>query len=184
MYNERQSVIGRCKMKNTIIKSVLAVVFGIVIGVFSKWGDVIPGDNLIKYFGWISTGVIIWLVIGSFLIIKTKNRKEFSIVYSLFMISMLISYYIFSLFVVKYLAQRIVMFWIIMFIGSLILGNIIYGKKNTNLFRILFVLASIIFLIYDAIEINGINLKAVIPELLMVIYDLVIISKGINKAKN
>ena len=71
-----------------------------------------------------------------------------------------------------------------MFIGSLILGNIIYGKKNTNLFRILFVLASIIFLIYDAIEINGINLKAVIPELLMVIYDLVIISKGINKAKN
>ena len=71
-----------------------------------------------------------------------------------------------------------------MFIGSLILGNITYGKKNTNLFRILFVLASIIFLIYDAIEINGINLKAVIPELLMVIYDLVIISKGIKKAKN
>ena len=71
-----------------------------------------------------------------------------------------------------------------MFIGSLILENIIYGKKNTNLFRILFVLASIIFLIYDAIEINGINLKAVIPELLMVIYDLVIISKGIKKAKN
>lgn len=57
-------------------------------------------------------------------------------------------------------------------------------KKNTNLFRILFVLASIIFLIYDAIEINGINLKAVIPELLMVIYDLLVISKGINKAKN
>ena len=46
-------------MKNTIIKSVLAVVFGIVIGIFSKWGDIIPGDNLIKYFGWISTGVII-----------------------------------------------------------------------------------------------------------------------------
>ena len=29
--------------------------------------------------------------------------------------------------------------------------NIIYDKKNTNLFRILFILASIIFLIYDAI---------------------------------
>lgn len=170
-------------MKNIIIKSVLAVVFGIVIGVFSKWGDVIPGDNLIKYFGWISTGVIIWLVIGSFLIIKIKNRKEFSIVYSLFMISMLISYYVFSFLVVKYLVQKIVIFWIIMFIGSLILGNIIYDKKNTNLFRILFILASIIFLIYDAIEINGINLIAIIPEVLMVVYLLIIISKGIKEVK-
>ena len=171
-------------MKNTIIKSLLAVVFGIVIGIFSKWGDVIPGDNLIKYFGWISTGVIIWLVIGSFLIIKTKNRKEFSIIYSLFMISMLISYYVFSLLIVKYLVKRIVIFWIIIFIGSFILGNIIYGKKNTNLFRILFILASIIFLIYDAIEINGINLIAIIPELLMVVYVLIIISKSIKKTKN
>lgn len=170
-------------MKNIIIKSVLAVVFGIVIGVFSKWGDVIPGDNLIKYFGWISTGVIIWLVIGSFLIIKIKNRKEFSIVYSLFMISMLISYYVFSLLVVKYLVQKIVIFWIIMFIGLLILGNIIYDKKNTNLFRILFILTSIIFLIYDAIEINGINLIAIIPEVLMVVYLLIIISKGIKEVK-
>ena len=170
-------------MKNTIIKSVLAVVFGIVIGIFSKWGDVIPGDNLIKYFGWISTGVIIWLVIGSFLIIKTKYRKEFSIVYSLFMISMLISYYVFSLLVVKYLVQKIIIFWIIMFIGSLILGNIIYDKKKTNMFRILFILASIIFLIYDAIEINGINLIAIIPEVLMVVYILIITSKSIKETK-
>ena len=170
-------------MKNTIIKSVLAVVFGIVIGIFSKWGDIIPGDNLIKYFGWISTGVIIWLAIGSFLIIKAKNRKEFSIVYSLFMISMLISYYVFSLLVVKYLVQKIIIFWIIMFIGSLILGNIIYDKKNTNMFRILFILASIIFLIYDAIEINGINLIAIIPEVLMVVYILIITSKSIKETK-
>ena len=70
-----------------------------------------------------------------------------------------------------------------MFIGSLILGNIIYDKKNTNLFRILFILTSIIFLIYDAIEINGINLIAIIPEVLMVIYDLVIISKSIKEVK-
>lgn len=56
-------------------------------------------------------------------------------------------------------------------------------KKNTNLFRILFILASIIFLIYDAIEINGINLIAIIPEVLMVGYLLIIISKGIKKVK-
>lgn len=71
-----------------------------------------------------------------------------------------------------------------MFIGSLILGNIIYDKKNTYLFRILFILVSIMFLIYDAIEINGINLIAIIPEVLMVVYVLIIINKSIKKSKN
>ena len=99
------------------------------------------------------------------------------------MISMLVAYYIFSAVVVKYFFRKIVIFWIIMFIGSLILGNLIYSKKNTNLFRILFILVSIVFLVYDAIEINGINLRAIGPELLMVIIDLIVINKSIKKSK-
>lgn len=51
------------------------------------------------------------------------------------------------------------------------------------MFRILFILASIIFLIYDAIEINGINLIAIIPEVLMVVYILIITSKSIKETK-
>ena len=100
-------------MKNTIIESILAVILGLVIGIFSKWGDVMPGDNVISYFGLISTGLVIWLAIGTLLILKSKNRKEFSIIYSLFMISMLISYYLFSATVVKYLYTRIIIFWIV-----------------------------------------------------------------------
>lgn len=144
----------------------------------SKWGDVIPGDNIIKYFGWISTGVVIWLSIGSYLIVNSNNRKDFNIVYSLFMISMLISYYLFSLIVVKYIYVRIIIFWIIMFIGSIILSNIIYNKRHTNLFLILYVLSSIIFLIYDAIEVNGLALQAFIPELLLSIFVLLNIIKS------
>ena len=70
-----------------------------------------------------------------------------------------------------------------MFIISLILGNIIYNKKSTNLIRILFMIASIIFLIFDAIEINGIDLKIIILELLLVIIDLNVISKNIKNYK-
>ena len=55
-------------MKNTIIKSILAVILGLVIGIFSKWGDVMSGDNVISYFGLISTGLVIWLAIGTLLI--------------------------------------------------------------------------------------------------------------------
>lgn len=167
-------------MKNTIIKSILAVILGLVIGIFSKWGDVMSGDNVISYFGLISTGLVIWLAIGTLLILKSKNRKEFSIIYSLFMISMLISYYLFSATVVKYLYTRIIIFWIVIFIVALILGNIIFSKRYTRLFRLLFVLASIIFLIYDAIEINGIQLQAVIPELLLSILVLITINKSIK----
>ena len=123
-------------MKNTIIKSILAVILGLVIGIFSKWGDVMSGDNVISYFGLISTGLVIWLAIGTLLILKSKNRKEFSIIYSLFMISMLISYYLFSATVVKYLYTRIIIFWIVIFIVALILGNIIFSKRHTRLFRL------------------------------------------------
>lgn len=167
-------------MKNTIIESILAVILGLVIGIFSKWGDVMPGDNVISYFGLISTGLVIWLAIGTLLILKSKNRKEFSIIYSLFMISMLISYYLFSATVVKYLYTRIIIFWIVIFIVALILGNIIFSKRHKRLFILLFVLASIIFLIYDAIEINGIQLQAVIPELLLSILVLITINKSIK----
>lgn len=167
-------------MKNITIKSFLALISGIVIGILSKWGDVVPVGNIISYFGLISSGIVLWLVIGTILIIKSKNKKEFNIIYSLFMISMLLSYYLFSALVVKYLVPKIIFFWTIMFIISLILGNIIYNKKSTNLFRILFLIASIIFLIFDTIEINGIDLKIIILELLLVIIGLNVISKNIK----
>jgi hypothetical protein len=168
----------RHEMKNTLVKSVLAVILGTTIGIFSKWGDIIPGDNMIKYFGWISSGILLWLVIGSFLIIKSKNRTEFSVLYSLFMISMLISYYIFSIVVVQYLNARIVLFWLVMFVGSLILGNVVFSKRYTKLFRWLFIFASVFFLLFDAIKINGISLQAVIPELLLSLSVLIIMNKS------
>lgn len=167
-------------MKKTFFKAILAMLFGIVIGIFSKWGDVIPGDNIIKYFGWISSGIIIWLVIGSILIIKAQDRKEFCILYSLFMISMLAAYYVFSKTVVNYLNSRIIMFWVAVFVGSLIIGTIIFGKRHTKLFRYLFILAATFFVVFDAIKINGIAIEAVIPEVLLSIICVILINKNIK----
>ena len=97
-------------MKNITIKSFLALISGIVIGILSKWGDVVPVGNIINYFGLISSGIVLWLVIGTILIIKSKTRKEFNIIYLSFMISMLLSYYLFSALVVKYLVPKIIFF--------------------------------------------------------------------------
>lgn len=167
-------------MNNKLLKITIIIITGILIGILSKWGDIIPGDNIIKYFGWISSGIILWLVIGTLFIILSNNKKSFNIYYLLFMISMLISYYLFSYIIVNYIYFRIIKFWIIMFICSLILGNILYNKRYTKLFLILFIITSIIFIIFDAIKINGVILQAIIPEIILVILTIFIINKKIN----
>lgn len=170
-------------MKNIIIKSVLALIAGVIIGILAKWGDVIPGMNFIYYFGLITSGVLIWLIIGTLLILKSKNRIEFNVLYSAFMIPMLISYYLFSALIVKYIYTKIIIFWLIIFICSVVLGNIIFNKKYTNIFRIIYILAAIVFIVFDAIKINGIQLQVVIPEILLSIIVLVLINKNISKAQ-
>lgn len=164
------------------MKNILIIILGIIIGIFSKWGDVIPNENIISYFGFISSGIVLWLMIGTILLFISKNRKEFSIMYSLFMTAMLISYYLFSSLIVKYLYVRIIIFWIMMLIVSLIFGNIIFYKRYTKTFKLLFILSSIVFLIYDAIKINGIQFEIIILEIIIIIFTMRIIKK--IKSKN
>lgn len=171
-------------MKNVIIKSVFILIAGVIIGILSKWGDIIPGMNFIHYFGLISSGVLIWLIIGTLFILKSKNRIEFNVLYSVFMIAVLISYYLFSELTIKYIYTKIIIFWIIIFIGSIVLGNIIFNKKYTNIFRILYIIAAIVFIVFDAIKVNGVQLQVVIPEILLSIIILVLINANIAKAQH
>ena len=127
-------------MKKQVVKVVLAIVVGAIIGVLSKWGDVIPGENFIHYFGLISSGAVLWLVIGILLLVKSQNKKEFNILYFVFMTSMLISYYLFSALIVKYLYIKIIVFWIALLIISIILANIIFNRRHTKLIRNLYVI--------------------------------------------
>ena len=153
---------------------------GVIIGVLSKWGDVIVGMNLIHYFGLVSSGLVLWLIIGILLLVKSGNRKEFNILYFTFMISMLIAYYLFSALIVKYLYIKIILFWIIMLMCSIILGNIIFNKRHTKLIRNLYIIISIILIIYDAIIINGIQMEVVITEMLLSLITLTLINKEIK----
>lgn len=105
--------------------------------------------NLIHYFGLVSSGLVLWLIIGILLLVKSENRKEFNILYFTFMISMLIAYYLFSELIVKYLYIKIILFWIIMLMCSIILGNIIFNKRHTKLIRNLYIIISIILIIKE-----------------------------------
>lgn len=167
-------------MRKNAFRAVLAVVLGVIIGIFSKWGDVIPGDNVIRFFGLISSGVVLWLAIGSFILVKTETRWEFSIIYSLFMVSMFVSYYLFSAIIVQYLYTRIILFWAVVFLGTLLLGNAVFRFRKTKLFMILFLIAAILFLAYDAVAVNGIQLQAIVPEAMLCALVLIIINKSIK----
>lgn len=168
-------------MKKQIIKIIFLIIIGAVIGVLSKWGDVIAGMNFLHYFGLISSGIVLWLVIGILLLVKSETRKEFNILYFSFMTSMLISYYLFSALIVKYIYIKIIIFWIIMLMCSIILGNIIFNKRHTKLIRNLYIIASMILIIYDAIIINGIQMEIVIIEMMLSLIILTLINKEIKK---
>ena len=168
-------------MKKQIIKIIFLISIGAVIGVLSKWGDVIAGMNFLHYFGLISSGIVLWLVIGILLLLKSETRKEFNILYFSFMTSMLISYYLFSALIVKYIYIKIIIFWIIMLMCSIILGNIIFNKRHTKLIRNLYIIASMILIIYDAIIINGIQMEIVIIEMMLSLITLTLINKEIKK---
>lgn len=168
-------------MKKQIIKIIFLIIIGAVIGVLSKRGDVIAGMNFLHYFGLISSGIVLWLVIGILLLVKSETRKEFNILYFSFMTSMLISYYLFSALIVKYIYIKIIIFWIIMLMCSIILGNIIFNKRHTKLIRNLYIIASMILIIYDAIIINGIQMEIVIIEMMLSLITLTLINKEIKK---
>ena len=170
-------------MKNIGIKSSLLFLFGIAIGVLAKWGDIIPGMNPIHFLGLISSGIVIWLAIGTLLMIESKSRVEFNVLYSVFMLAMLTSYYLFSAAFAEFLNTRVMLFWFAMFACSVVLGNVLFHKRNTKSCLVLYAMAALCFLVLDAVWINGIQLQAVIPEVLLSIGILIRINQKGNKGE-
>ena len=63
--------------------------------------------------------------------------------------SMLVSYYLYSKYVIGYYYSKIVWFWIIMLFITAIIGNIFYKVRNTKLFRIEIILSIIGYIIIN-----------------------------------
>ena len=97
------------------------------------------------------------------------------------MLPMLLAYYIFSVLVVKYFNIKIALFWCAAFAGSLIIGNIIFPKRYTKLFEALFIIASVVFIILDAIIINGVNILLILCESALCIIAIILISRKIKR---
>lgn len=86
-----------------VVNKLLYTVLGIVLGILSKYGDVAYSNSIYYYFGFISSGLMLWLFIYVFIIIKSKCKSNCLINILLLMLSMIISYYLFSYYYVNYI---------------------------------------------------------------------------------
>ncbi len=162
-------------MIKKIIKYVLALTFGIIMGILSKYCDIASGN--LSYLGLISSGILTWLVLGTYILIKSNNRNDFNSFYLFFMLGMMVSYYLYSFFVVEYINSKVILFWVLMLLISLIIGNVFYNKRFTKLFRFIYVIAAIVCIIFDAILVNGVQLFCVVPEIIVATILFILICK-------
>ena len=93
-------------MKNKL-KILLMITFGIIIGIFSKYSDT-SGKIFFHYFGILSSGIFFWFFIATLILCLSKTRKLFNLYYLSFMGSMLVSYYLYSKYVIGYYYSKII----------------------------------------------------------------------------
>lgn len=169
------------KINNIFSHPLVLMMIGVILGIFSKYGDIAYTKTFLSYFGLLSSGIVIWLILCTMILIFASKKKQAIISLALLMLSMFISYYIFSYFVVKYISIKVIVFWIIMLSISLLIAHCVWNIRFTKKFRILFFIAAIFLIIYDAFNINGFDLIIMITEIISTIITLHFLNKMINK---
>lgn len=129
-------------LKQKSIHTILLIMFGLGIGIFQKWLDVTPSNelpalfemiDLTNFFGRIS----IWIFICSMISIYSESPLRASLNTFSFLISMLASYYLYSNFIAGFLPIMYVIFWIILSILSLFMAYICWYAKGKGIVGIL-----------------------------------------------
>lgn len=169
------------RAKKVFRNPLFMIAAGAIFGILAKYGDIAYASSIFSYFGLLTSGFSIWLVIGTAIIYISGSRKQLSVLLSSFMLPMLLAYYLFSVLVVKYFNIKIALFWCAAFACSLAIGNIIFPKRHTRLFVTLFILASAAFVTADAIIINGVNILLILCESALCTIATILISRKIKR---
>ncbi len=165
--------------KNVTIKAVLLVLLGGIMGAASKAADVISTGSLFKAlfwsFGLLTSGFLIWCVIGYFIASRASSLKNALTYNSCFFLAMLTAYYLYSYFVVKYTNIKVIFFWIIMTAAVLLATFLIRRLRTSKFFKRLSILVSTAFAALDVVFIQGFDLAAMIMEVFLLVVMLLLI---------
>jgi len=164
----------------------ILIVLGIGVGFLAKAGDVAPQGNLVGNtlwsFGVVSTGFFIWVVICTVIAILSHDKIWSAVNIFLFLAAMIFAYYLYSHFIVGYLVWRVVKFWLVMLIPSMILGFIVWHIKTIRILKYIVIALGTVIMIFDMLVLQGaIPIAMLIDIILYVIFLVLVLSERFRK---
>lgn len=160
-------------MKKETKLTIFSIIFGIIIGIISKYSNEVFGnslyDQIFHSIDTITAGLFIWLVICYILASTSKNKWYSVLNVTLFLIFMMISYYSYCLIVLDYFPDKKIIFWSLMLIPCAILAYLVKKINPTKKIKIFYLVLGIIVIIIDAVLFGNLTLITIIFNVILLI---------------
>lgn len=147
--------IRYCKDPNLVKKPIYiiySIVFGIILGLLSKFADI---PNISPIFSDITGRLGIWIFIATILSTFNYSPKLAAINVFVFFISLIITYYIYTILILNFFPKKVIVFWSLCALISPICAYIMWYSIKDNLFSYFIASGPIALLISEGFELHN-----------------------------